>query len=318
MQDFGIIISSYKGDYCFAKGVCASIRYFLGDVPICLVTDGILPTAKLEEAYGVQVINYLNVNHDLLRRRSFGFGLTKMIALWESPWEHFLFLDADTVVWGNLLQLMDFKTYDFIVGRPDAVTSRAEIERWFFNVEKISTYFPDFDWQEQPYFCSGTFFAKRGLFALEEYSDLLDRSEAESDLFFWGEQGLLNFMVLRAAQHHRLRLGHFDFQVNVADYPLEHLQQRFQTQKISEPQRDACVIHWSGKKPFILRSGVYPEPMNFFRHKFFKDVYGYGTRTASTLMMLEDIDVYLNKIMHRFKRSQYTNQLKPNLTLEGI
>jgi hypothetical protein len=33
MKDFGIIVACYQKDYRFAKGCCASIRYFLGDVP---------------------------------------------------------------------------------------------------------------------------------------------------------------------------------------------------------------------------------------------------------------------------------------------
>jgi hypothetical protein len=55
MEDFGIIIACCDQDYLFAKGCCASIRYFLGDVPICLLIDGTFSVSALEKSYGVRV-----------------------------------------------------------------------------------------------------------------------------------------------------------------------------------------------------------------------------------------------------------------------
>lgn len=100
MNDFGIIVACAPHDYRLAKGTCASIRHFLGDVPICLLIDGDFPVTDLQRAYGVRVLPRSNVRNPELRRRSFGWGLTKMVSFWESPWEYFLFLDVDTVVWG--------------------------------------------------------------------------------------------------------------------------------------------------------------------------------------------------------------------------
>jgi hypothetical protein len=102
IEDFGIIIACCDQDYTFARGCCASIRYFLGDTPIALIIDGTFDTSPLEQTYGVKVINPSTVSSTFLKERSFGFGLTKMIAFWESPWKHFLYLDADTVVWFNI------------------------------------------------------------------------------------------------------------------------------------------------------------------------------------------------------------------------
>ncbi|WP_434222373.1 hypothetical protein ACOKW7_03225 [Limnospira platensis CENA597] len=100
IQDFGIIIACCFKDYHFAAGCCASIRYFGGDVPICLIVDGDFNTTSLEKTYGVKIINQKTVKHPFLKENSFGWGLTKMIAFWESPWQNFLFLDADTIIWG--------------------------------------------------------------------------------------------------------------------------------------------------------------------------------------------------------------------------
>jgi hypothetical protein len=102
-------------DYSFAKGCCASVRYFLGDVPIALIVDGTFSVSSLEEAYQVQVINHHTISNEILKKRSFGWGKTKMIAFWESPWQHFLYLDADTNVWGNVLKYQNFDQFDVLL-----------------------------------------------------------------------------------------------------------------------------------------------------------------------------------------------------------
>lgn len=67
MEDFGVIVVCCDQDYVFAKGTCASIRHFLGDVPICLIVDGTFSLSNLEKAYSVSVINHLNVSNGVLR-----------------------------------------------------------------------------------------------------------------------------------------------------------------------------------------------------------------------------------------------------------
>ena len=173
MKDFGVIIACYHRDYSFAKGCCASIRYFLGDVPICMIVDGIFSLAELQKTYDVRIINRLDVIDDRLREKSFGFGVTKMIAFWESPWENFLYLDADAVAWGNLLKYANFKDFDLIIDRPNYEYSEESIGTWFFDVPKIEEYFPTFNWRNRPYVCSGVFFAKRNLFSINEYLEML-------------------------------------------------------------------------------------------------------------------------------------------------
>lgn len=106
MKDFGIIVAYYRKDYNFAKGCCASIRYFLGNIPICLIVDGTFSVRELEKTYGVCALYRDNVTNHVLRERSFGLGLPKMVSFWESPWENFLYLDADTVVWGDFLSTL--------------------------------------------------------------------------------------------------------------------------------------------------------------------------------------------------------------------
>lgn len=64
-------------------------------MPICLLIDGQFYVKDLEKSYGVRAIDRTLVSEVVLRKRSFGWGQTKMIAFGESPWSIFLRLDAD-------------------------------------------------------------------------------------------------------------------------------------------------------------------------------------------------------------------------------
>lgn len=275
-QDFGIIIACCDQDYSFAKGCCASIRYFLGDVPLCLIVDGKLDTLTLERIYDVKVINKQSVSSEILRTKSFGFGLTKMVAFWESPWKNFLFLDADTVTWFNILKFANFKDYDVIIDKPDCFRSDKDICSYFFDTAKLERYFPSFDWRahRNDYFCTGVFFASRDIFSLDEYAEILDLVSREPQLFLLGEQGLLNFMLCRAKDNGKIRLGQESIQIIVPDCDQQKLQEEFSFSN-KEPfysGRDV-VIHWCGpNKPVAATSSVYSKPMTFFRQKFLQDV----------------------------------------------
>lgn len=315
MEDFGIIVACCYQDYLFAKGCCTSIRHFLGDVPICLIVDGTFSTSSLEKAYGVRILNHHNVSHELLRTRSFGWGKTKMIAFWESPWQHFLMLDADTNVWGNIIKYANFKNYDVIIDKPRYGYSDEMISEFFFDVKEFEKYFPDFNWRthRNDYFCTGTFFATRGIFSLGEYIEILDFTEKHPGIFKYGEMGFLNYMLFQAADAGKIRLEQVEMQLLVPDFAQEELKKRFPVEATGPVVQDeeATVIHWCGPKPMISTSKVYSEPMSFCRRQFLHNERGYTGATADFWLKIEDFyslfNVYKNKIRRRL--SQYSRKL---------
>ncbi|MGB0562230.1 MAG: hypothetical protein ACPGVO_10550 [Spirulinaceae cyanobacterium] len=291
-QDFGIIIACCDQDYLFAKGCCASIRHFLGDVPIALIIDGTFSVEPLQRLYGVQVLNHDTVQDPFLRQHSFGWGKTKMIAFWESPWQHFLVLDADTNVWGNILRYANFEQYDVIIDDPQCSYPEADIEEYFFDIATIETHFPDFNWRahREDYFCTGTFFASRGIFPLTDYQEILAFTAAHPQSFKYGEMGFLNFMFCRAADAGQIRLNKVDFQLLAPDQPLDDLQTRFPvTAQGPQPQGDdATVIHWCGPKPWLMNQKAHPDPMTFARREFLARDRGYRGWRADLWLQAED------------------------------
>jgi len=310
IEDFGIIIACCHQDYLFAKGCCASIRHFLGEVPICLIVDGTFSVSDLEKTYGVHVINHLNVKHEVLRQRSFGWGVTKMIAFWESPWKNFLFLDADTIVWGNILKFANFKDYDIIIDKPRYGYSDEMVCKFFFEIAEIEKYFSDFNWQSHrnDYFCTGTFFGTRDIFSLEEYISILDFTKKHPGIFKYGEMGFLNFMIFRAVDAGKVRLGQVDMQLIVPDFDQKELRKRFPVDSTGPVVQgeDAAVIHWCGPKPTVSTSKAYADPMSFCRRKFLRDsqgLTGLGTEMALRREDLQrDISFYNKKVRRKLTK----------------
>lgn len=296
MKDFGIIIACCDQDYMFAQGTCASIRHFLGDVPICLIIDGTFSVEPLRKAYGIHVINRNNVSNPLLRERSFGWGLTKMVAFWESPFEHFLFLDADTNVWGNVLKYADFENHDVVIDKPryEAEFTDQEVNHFFFDTAGLEKIFPSFDWRKHrnKYFCTGTFFATRGIFTVEEYIEILDLN-SRTPIFKFGEMGMLNFMLCRAEEEGRIKIGQESMQIIVPDFSQSDLKKRFPVAGVGPVVDDEdVVIHWCGPKPTSMTKLAYADPMTFSRLKFIQDSWGVNGLMANLLLKIGDVQHY--------------------------
>jgi hypothetical protein len=316
--DFGVLVAVHRSDYDLAKGCCASIRTFLGDVPIALFVDGGFSTRAMERAYGVQVIRATDLTIPELRRIGFGWGRTKMAAFWEAPFETALFLDADTIVYGDVRAHADFDMADVVtdthfaqtharclgddplarfLGPHEAsvATMRTHLQSWFFRPDLVERRYPDFDWRGAltRIFCPGGMFARRGVLDLEDYLRL-DRDRRDgSGIFSVGDMGVLNFLVLDAAAKGRLRLRQTPLLHRlVFQSDPETLRREFPVGSRGRPcpGENASILHWSGyPKPSLGGKAVYSEPVTYFRHKAHADA---GLRPAAlvdAVLLMEDL-----------------------------
>jgi len=270
---FGVIITCSKNDYIFAKGCCASVRHFMGDVPICLLVDGV-DCSEIAKVYNAQILTRADIQDPTLKEMSFGWGLTKMNAFWYSPFEQFMLLDADTAIWGDMLANIDFDNYDVIIDTPKVSYTDEAIKTYFFDTEKLKQLYPDFKSGDLPYVCTGIIYAKKNSLDMGQYIDFLNMKEKRGEVFKFGEQGYLNFTIFYAKQQGKIRVENRDIQYIVGDYPKDHMQSRF-AMRNGEPAVDkgGVIIHWAGaSKPVISNpSGYYTAPMTFFRKKFLSD-----------------------------------------------
>ncbi len=262
MSQFGIYISCHEADLRLTRGCCESIRQFAGDTPICLIFDGKISLRDLERQYGVQVLRREDVRNDALRTRSFGgWGYSKFIPFWEGPFDRFLHLDSDTVMLGNACTIADSTDADMIVSpMPNTPHSTETIHSHWFSPEFVTQHFPGFRVEDQPYFCAGVAFGRKGVMDLDEYMRLLElQKQHPGQSFQSGDQGILNFLVFHRSANGQLRYATRDFQ----SYPL--YMARPELDAINANLRDLAggwklpptVLHYIDVKPSVFHDGVF-------------------------------------------------------------
>jgi hypothetical protein len=276
-RSFGVIIVTSEYDWLFAKGAIASCRYFNSEIPIQLIVDGNIDTTEAVQNYDIQVTRVCDVPEPELRLHSKGWGKTKMLSFWHSQTDNFLYLDSDAVFWGDVTNSIDLSDLDFLTSvSPGRQPSRTEIETWFFDTKFVEEHFPDWDWHaySNRFFCTGTFAARKGIFRLQDYLEILALDEKRPGYFQFGEMGFLNLMIFRGSDQGKLRVESSGFQVIFPDTDPQELQQRFAFDEQAKPMvrvGDERILHMPGRKPLVDCLDCYSRPMTFFRSQYLRD-----------------------------------------------
>ncbi|MBD2150284.1 hypothetical protein H6F44_09160 [Pseudanabaena sp. FACHB-1277] len=301
-EPFGIVTACWSGDYFLAKATCASIRHFLGDVPICVIVDGDFSIQELIDIYNVQPLYLSQLSNPDLRKICPGSGRSKLAAIWEGPFERFLYLDSDAIIWGDLLTQVNLSDIDFVVMRPDLYgdLSKQEVCKWFFDVDQILTINPHFQWQKQPYFCSGAFVARRNCLDLQEYLKLENLLNRSPDLFKFWEQGIVNYMVFSSHQKGALTYKVVDLQLVTADYTKITLEQLFKCNVYNPPKitDKPVIIHFCGNKPLIYIRKSFSQPFTAFRLAHYNNLY--KSKNFYSNRFMSYIFSWLNIILDEF------------------
>lgn len=314
----GIVIAASPFDWLFAKGCIASCAYFAPDTPVQVIIDGEIDTTTAELTFGVHVTRASKVPNPSLREKSRGWGKTKMIAFWESKFDSFLYLDSDTILWGNVLERLHLNGHDFLSSKdPVPQRSQTEVENWFFETAFVQKHFPEWDWRAaaKHLFCTGTFVSRRHVFPLETYLSLLRLDERSPGRFKFGEMGILNFMVFHGAALGDLRVASQDFQVIFPEYTRDELQQRFSFDSNGTPivaAGDERVLHMPDQKPLVDNPNCYSHPMTFFRLKYLEQTEGITGELAMMRLRQEDENYHRLRadFLGRQKRQKFIKLLQ--------
>lgn len=287
-KNFGVIVVCCRTDFSYAKGAVASVRRFMPGVPICLLIDGPFNPRGFVARYGLDLINRPLIRDPFLKAHARGSSVTKMIALWESPYEHFLLLDADTVLWGDIRGLADFTKFDFIVDTGPSSMPPDAMNQYIFDTKLIETYQPDFNHAGRRYFCAGVFFGSRGRIPIEEFKRFMDKQK-ELQLFRCHDQGWFNFIIHYGKQTGRLRVDQKTIQYNVSDHSRQETKRRFGAAP-PDPVADPIVIHWSGaiNPLWMKRRETWAEPMLYFRRQLLAEAGLHGAAAQNAFLWCEE------------------------------
>lgn len=297
-ESFGIIITCYVGDFFLTKALLASISKFMPHIPICIIKDGDFSIEIEKKTYKIShIIQKKDVKNEFLRETCFGSRCTNMIAFWESPFERFLYIDSDTVAWGDITKVIDYKDYDFVHNTPHEPYTESILHGQYFNYQKLFSLIQGIDVERHHFFNAGVFFAKRGIFSIEEYKKIYMLWKNDKTLFGPEPQGMINYMVFKGVEDGLLTVGEATIQNIVPVCTHKELNRSYTFLKNEPVVIKDIIIHWAGLKP-LKTSGnnVYNTAAFYFRKLNLKKEKSFWFLMPNLHMYIEE---YLS-LLHRY------------------
>jgi hypothetical protein len=310
LENFGIIITTYLGDFHLTKGLLASIKYFAPELPICIIQDGDFDMSRELGTYNIQcVLKKSDVKNSFLRENCFGSRCTNMIAFWESPFESFLYLDSDTVLWGNICTDIERKV-SFIHNTPhepynDYIykTQYCDFERLFNHVDPIA--YPKYH-----LFNAGVFYSKGNIFDLEVFKKLFYLWKEDRSLMPAEPQGMINYLVFHNFEKNKLNVTEHPLQTVVPVKTPSELKETFTFENGVPIVKNNTVIHWAGTKPLLMhRRETYIEPMVFFRKQHLKNIRSIWRFWPTPHLYWEEF----NNVLNRYHNGSFITYLKKKI-----
>ncbi len=262
-----VFIACYRHDVHYARACAASVRFFDRNIPLWLLKDrryGEFSTRDIELGMGAKVYP--------LQLRSYGWGFAKLEPLFDPAAGRFLYLDADTLLAGPVLDWLAASPEDFVVSREPA--SPEFINTNYYDLAALQRLDPDFHYPGYT-FNTGQWVGRGGLLTRADFADLVDWTEPPhvrpENIFRLGEQGLLNYVLVRGAEAGRwtLRAEPFLCVPNTPEGAALELSQI--SRGPDSPYR--LIVHWCGLRTPEFRNAPRGDLLQFFE-KFFYAVIG--------------------------------------------
>jgi len=303
---FGLVTGCHKGDKFIVGATLASMRHYCPDVPICLVVDGDFDVSDLESQYDLIVLRVSDLPSQEMREMIGGNYRAKLAALWEGPFEFYVWMDSDAIVWGDFTKQVrtdvDFHIFwSEISIPPDATEVPHWVSHFYFDLEKLKKFDPDFEWRGHPYFCTGAFGCRRDAITFQQWAEIEQWQKQVPDLFQWGEMGMLNYLVLSASQRGEMSTDWIDLQWT-RNFGFDELLRNNPVTgwDFSSDVKHPAILHFCGRKPNIFDFKCYSRPFTTARLAHHRRRHSY--LGAWWTIVKEDGEILSNKIIGRLKR----------------
>ena len=257
-----IYIATYKYDWNFAKICISSIRYWYPEIPICILKDR---TAGCFETKNV--LNDWNIEEIDLGEKSWGWGFSKLLPMFEEKRESYLVMDADTVLLGPLLDRVKSIDADFIVD--EEVQPDERFNEIYYNLDLIGNIDGSFKYPGYS-FNSGQVFGTSGILKMDDFEDTLIWSNPPKSKFPTiipnGDQSQLNFHIHKWEALNKIKVARLKLMI----YPKNPLGLKLDLQIIKNKHHDyPMIIHWAGMKYKRITDLNYSEIIFFYRDLFY-------------------------------------------------
>jgi hypothetical protein len=301
---FGFVTGCHAEDKFMVQATLASMRHYCPDLPICLIVDGDVDVSNLEKDYELIVLRVSELPSKQMRQLICGNCRAKLAALWEGPFDFYVWLDSDAIVWGDftpqIRRDVDFQIFwSEISIPPDTTEVPAWLPHFYFDPLKLHRFDPDFEWRGNAYFSSGAFACRRNAIPFDVWDRIELWARESPGLFAWGEMGTLNYLVHAMTQSSKIRCAMSNLQHIWGHHGKEELVEDCRgagwhfPKEIGRPR----VAHFCGRKPFLFDRQAYSRPFTIARLEHHRrhrsDV---GARLA---VLNEDRRIFANKVKGR-------------------
>jgi hypothetical protein len=270
---FGFVTGCHAGDKFMVQATLASIKHFCPEIPICLVVDGSFDVSDLEREYGLIVLRVSELPSNKMRSLMSGNARAKHAAMWEGPFEFYVWLDSDAIVWGDFTPQVrtdvDFQVFWSDISIPAGACETPQwLPHFYFDPEKLRKFDPEFDWRGSAYFSAGVFACKRDVIPFEKWIEAESWGKEVPGLFGdFADQPLLNYFVHSMTQRGEIKSTMSDLQHIWGHHGKEELMKDCNAAGWHFPKeiRRPRVAHFCGRKPFLFYWDGYSQPFTIAR-----------------------------------------------------
>ena len=287
------------------QATLASMRHYCPTVPICLVVDGDFDVSDLEKEYRLIVLRVSELPSAEMRKLIGGNYRAKLAAMWEGPFEFYVWLDSDVIVWGDFTpqvrQDLDFQIFWKEAEQVATPPIADGFKHYYFDPEKLKQFDSAFKWEGNNYFCSGAFACRRNAIPFDEWSKIESWARQMPDLFAWGEMGMLNYVVHALAQRGLIKIDSADLQHVWAHHGRAELVKDCMgggwhfPKEINRPR----VAHFCYRKPFLFDWKAYSRPFTIARLEHHRR--HHGNWGAWLALLNEESRILSGKVKRRMK-----------------
>jgi len=260
-----VYINTYKYDFQYAKICISSIRYWYPSIPIFLIKDmgaGKFDTSLVESKLNVAVYE--------THGKAFGWGFGKFEPLFKNDKEVFLFMDADTVMIGPLLDKVNGLDTQFVVDNEDLPIEK--IISLYYDPKMIQDIYEKFEF---PGYCfnSGQWIGTSGILKRADFDKLVTWNPKPTlkypNIFKQADQGIFNFILHRKVIAGDLTIRRMPIMIwpdkGQADYvELDVIRKR--------EDKYPMIIHWAGMKKRNLNDLPRADILVFFQDNYYSMV----------------------------------------------
>jgi hypothetical protein len=305
-NNFGIVTAVCPKDLLFVHATLASIRNNYPLIPICVIVDGDINENIFSKLYGAITIRTDDKSLGEIGSFCAGSPRSKLIAQWCGPFDYYLFLDADAIFWGDVLNRLDWKGEDFLLFAREQVEDAhpSWMAEYYFNIDLILNHDPNFSWKRNNYFCAGAYFIKKQILDYNLWRKVEAWVSPVERIFSWTrDQGPMNYLIFSLAQQGKIVIGERDLQWMPDFYGYEETYSKLPCKSLRLPNdiQFPNVIHCVGHKPLLTGRGA----INHFTAMRLLSAMKYrkkGNLGAWATLIAEDAVYNFGKIKNKIKR----------------